>query len=68
MKCNVLVHKEIEIKPGDRVVVNINWGEPIQKRVHVKRVVENRYGAYVVFDNCTWRPLSTHGITWEKVS
>lgn len=67
MKCNVLVHKEINIKPGDKVIVNLNRHSSYQKIVSVTRVVENRLGSYAVFDNCTWRPLSTHGITWEKV-
>lgn len=68
MKCNVLVHKEIDIKPGDPVVVNIDWYARCQRAVRVKRVVENKNGTYVVFDDSTWRPLSTHCITWEKVS
>lgn len=68
MKCNVLVHKEIEIKPGDKAMLNIDWGERFQKLVRVVRIVQSRFTTYVVFDNWTWRPLSTHGITWEKVS
>ena len=67
MKCNVLIHKEIDIKPGDRVEIDIDRAMSIQKVARVVRVVESRHNTYVVFDNCTWRPLSTHGITWEKV-
>lgn len=66
MMCNVLVHKEISIMPGDKALVNINWNG-LQKLVHVVRVVQTRCNTYVVFDNGTWRPMSTHGITWEKV-
>lgn len=65
MKCNVLVRKEIEIKPGDKVVLNINYG--LEHTHRVVRVTESHFGTYVVFDNATWRPMSTHGITWEKV-
>ena len=69
MKCNVLVHKEIEIKPGDLVVLDDSewWGLNGHHHIYVKRVVENRNGVYAVFTNNTWRPMSTHGITWEKV-
>lgn len=67
MKCNVLVHKEVDIKPGDKVMVDIDYVKPMQKIVHVVRVVENQLNTYAVFDNYTWRPMSTHGITWEKV-
>lgn len=66
MKCNVLVHREVEIKPGDMVVLDINW-TGLQTYRHVVRVTESHFGTYAVFDNGTWRPMSTHGITWEKV-
>lgn len=66
MKCNVLTRNEIYIKPGDKVKLDIDCS-PFGRPTTVKRLVETRHGVYVVFTNSTWRPLSTHGITWEKV-
>ncbi len=70
MKVEVLLPSEIELKPGDEVILNIDKikGTVSTVRVyHVKKLVETKYGTYAVFNNRTWRPMSTYNITWRKV-
>ena len=70
MKVNVLVPSEIELNPGDEVILNLDKikGEVSTVRLYrVKRLVETKCGSYAVFYNRTWRPMSTYNITWKKV-
>ena len=72
MKVNVLVPCEIELKPGDRVVLYNVWEMygGFKKEVHttIKRIVESKNLTYCSFDGCyAYRPISTYGITWKKV-
>lgn len=64
MLVNVKVITTAELKPGDTVELSTYFGA---KRSTIRRIVETSNGVYVVFNNNTWRPLSTHGETWSKV-
>ena len=65
MKVNVLKPVEIELKPGNMVEIDFNYGCPAI--VTVMRLVETRNKTYAVLSNCTYRPISTYGFTWRKV-
>lgn len=70
MRVDVLVPCSIELKPGDEVILNLDKikGEVSTVRLYrVKRLVETKSGSYAVFNNRTWRPMSTYNITWKKV-
>lgn len=64
MKTYVYKAVEVEIKPGDKVIMIKS--NPEERRV-VTKVVETYAGVYVVFDDNTWRPMSSYGVSWEKV-
>lgn len=59
----------IDLNAGDAISI---WGYndaaiwSIIRVVKIRRIVEARHGTYVVFDDDTWRPISTYGETWEK--
>lgn len=72
MKCNVLVRKEIEIKPGDKVklygVYDVYNGVKREVITTIKKVIESRNKTYCLFDGgYMYRPMTTYGITWKKV-
>lgn len=72
MKVNVLAPCEIDLNPGDVVILHNVWGMygGFKKEVvtTIKRVVESNKLTYCVFDgNYAYRPISTYGITWKKV-
>lgn len=64
MKFMALVPTEVELVPGDTAVL-IDNGLRLEK-VTVIRIVEQDK-PYAVFDNGTWRPLSSYHKTWLKV-
>lgn len=64
MLAKVKVPLYVELVPGDTVEYFNYRGEI--RQTTIKRVVETKYQTYAVFANNTWRPLSTHGITWIK--
>lgn len=67
-KVNVIVTKDIMLKPGDKVSLDGMSSDLFRRRnFTIRRIVENRNQTYVVFSNSTWRPLSTYGKTWEKI-
>lgn len=51
------------IKPGDEVTM-LNKPNRLYK---VLRLVETPEHIYAVFDDWTWRPVSSYGRTWAKV-
>lgn len=61
MLVNAKVVTTIDLKPGDPVEFR---GGGVST---IKRLVEDAHGVRVSFDNGTWRPISTHGVTWSKV-
>ena len=67
MICEVLVRDKVEIIPDDLVVININKGSAYRRTLRVKKIIERSSGINVVFNNGTWRPMSTHGLTWLKL-
>lgn len=66
-KVNAMVTKDVMLKPGDRVELDGLTSGFLNRPFTITRVVENRKQTYVVFNNSTWRPLSTYGKTWEKI-
>ena len=66
MKIINYVPVEITVNVGDRVVFDFT-SCPRRNGYTVRRLVETKHGVYAVFDNDTWRPMSTYGITWKKV-
>ena len=66
MKVTMYVPKEISVNVGDRVNFKFT-AYPRRCGYTVVRLVETKYGVYAVFDNGTWRPMSTYGKTWWKV-
>lgn len=72
MKCEVLVRKEIEIKPGDKVklynVYDGYYGYNREAITTIKKVIESRNKTYCLFNGgYMYRPMTTYGITWKKV-
>jgi len=66
MKIINYVPTEINLNPGDRV--NFEYTQyPRRNGYRIVRLVETTNGVYVVFNNSTWRPISTYGKTWWKV-
>lgn len=64
---NQTIKNEVNLKPGD--VVNVGW-KPlnyVSKTRTVRKLVEDRSGVRVIFDNGAWRPLTTYNMTWWKV-
>ena len=60
------VPEKITVNVGDRVVFGFT-SCPRRNGYEVVRLVETVNGVYAVFNNGTWRPMSTYGITWRKV-
>ena len=72
MKVNVLLPCEIELSPGDPVILfdtrTVYGDYKGAVTTTIKRVVENDKFAYCVFKGgYPYRPLSTYNITWRKV-
>ena len=68
MKVNVptVVKNETNIEPGMAFHVgrkSIKW---VRKTLIAKKIVETNSGVYVVFNNHTWRPITTYNRTWWK--
>ena len=66
MKIVNYVPMEVNLNPGDRVNFDFTV-YPRRNGYYIRRIVENRNGVYVVFNNNTYRPMSTYGKTWWKV-
>jgi hypothetical protein len=58
---------EVELLPGDKVELDGIEKSYFGRPYRIVRLVENGNHVYAVFNNDTWRPLSTYGITWRKV-
>ena len=67
MKVNgyIKIPTEVDLKVGDRCVIITGYRKG--KILTIKKVMENRTGVKVVFDDNTWRPADTYGISWQKV-
>lgn len=66
MLVNVLTPSEIDLKPGDRVEFDHTY-ETRRNGYYIRRIVETSKHTYAVFNNCTWRPITSYGKTWWKV-
>lgn len=66
MKITNYVPVTIDLNVGDKVVFGFTLC-PRRNGYTVTRLVETKHGVYAVFDNGTWRPMSTYGVTWRKV-
>ena len=66
MKIVNYVPVEVDLNIGDKVVFDFTTC-PRRSGYTVRRLVETEYGVYAVFNNGTWRPMSTYGKTWRKV-
>lgn len=66
MKVVVTLPVEIELCPGDKVIL---MDEFCQNQVEetIVRLTETEWGTYAVFTNDTWRPITSYGLTWRKV-
>jgi hypothetical protein len=67
VKVNCIIQNDVNLEPGN--VVNVGW-KPlnyIRKTLTVRKIVEDRSGVRVIFNNGTWRPLTTYNMTWWKV-
>lgn len=67
MKCDVKVRVDatIELKPYDKV--QILKGDNEGKVLTICRIIESRNGTNIVFTNGTFRPITTYGLTWQKI-
>lgn len=66
MKVTMYRPTEVTLNVGDKVEFDFTMS-PRRNGYAVRRLVETRNGLYVVFNNNTWRPMSTYGKTWRKV-
>ena len=68
MKVDVMIKTPYvaEVKPGDMVTLNLHRPVRDQKQTTVYKMVETSKGVYAVFNNGTWRPMSTYNETWRK--
>lgn len=66
MKIVNYVPVEVNLNPGDRVNFEFTLN-PRRSGYYIRRIVETNNGVYVVFNNNTYRPMSTYGKTWWKV-
>lgn len=57
----------VDIKPGDNVKLYFDSYGGFGVVASVRRITVRNGMTYVVFDNNTWRPMSTYGRTWEKI-
>lgn len=71
----------MKIVKNNPVIIDLNVGDSIGiyghceagiygliKTTVVRRIVENCHGTYVVLNDGTWRPMSTYGETWVKLT
>lgn len=67
MKVNgyIRIPTEVDLKPGDKCEIIYNHIK--LPYITVRKIVEDNSGVKVNFTNGTWRPIRTHGITWQKV-
>ena len=68
MKVNVstIVQNETDIEPGMVFRVGLKSIKLVRKTLIAKKIVETNSGVYVVFNNGTWRPITTYNRTWWK--
>ena len=58
----------VNIKPGDEVELRVdNDSRILLEFTKVRRITEREGLLWVVFENNTWRPFRTYGLTWWKV-
>lgn len=63
----VVCKNTLNVNPGDKFYVGWKPKNYVRETLVVKKVVETKTGVHVVFDNDTWRPLTTYNWTWWKV-
>lgn len=66
MKVTVLAPTEIELKVGDEVEIDIHQ-KSWTRKVVITKLIETNKGTYAVFDNWTFRSITSYGRTWRKV-
>ena len=72
MKVKVLEPCEIDLNPGDLVILYNVWTpyDGFKRKIvtTIKRVIESNKQTYCTFnDGYGYRPISTYGISWKKV-
>ena len=66
MKVVVTLPVEIELSPGDKVILFDEWFQT-KTESRIVRLTETEWGTYAVFSNDTWRPITSYGVSWRKV-
>ena len=67
MKVDVKIRVEatVELKPGDRIQILNGYRQG--KILTINSIIERRKGVNVIFSDGTFRPITTYGLTWQKI-